>query len=322
MYNKSPAGIIAAVILLASFSCAKSSQPPKPPVTITIPDSVTLYTGTVPNSTTAANAEYYTVDSIGVKRYYAVSIPKMYTFRPSKEVSSGTSVIICPGGSYTHETYTTEGSVIAQQFALNGITAFVLKYRIPSDLTMVDKSIGPLQDAQRAIQIIRQNATSWGLNPNNVGIMGFSAGGHLASTAATHFKTSYIPNPDNISLKPSFQCLISSVISMTDSLENVISRNQLLGLKPSQDLILQFSNELQVTAGTSPGFFVHAQDDLTSNVKNIIYYDNALKKFNIPEQLYLYPTGGHNIGLTNPTSPVKWFDIMMPWLESHGFVVK
>jgi acetyl esterase/lipase len=196
-----------------------------------------------------------------------------------------------------------------------GIAAFVLKYRIPDTATMINKETGPLQDAQRAIQLIRDNAKKWGINKNRVGIMGFSAGGHLASTAGTHFNNSYINNPKEINLRPDFMILVYPVISFTDSIGHSGSRDQLIGKNPSTEKIKEYSNELQVTKKTPPSFLVHAKDDDAVNVQNSLQFAAALTKNKVKNEVYLYEKGGHGFGMNNPTSEVKWMDKVEQWMK-------
>ena len=190
-----------------------------------------------------------------------VSIPTLTIFLPPKANMTGTAVIICPGGGYTNLAMGYEGEDVARRFNESGIAAFVLKYRMPDDSTMLHKEIGPLQDAQRALLVLRLKAREWGIFPNRIGIMGFSAGGHLASTAGTHFDKNYIPNPDHISLRPDFMILIYPVISFNPRIAHMGSSQNLIGAHPSPEKISEYSNEEQVTDQTPPAFLVHAKDD-------------------------------------------------------------
>jgi acetyl esterase/lipase len=201
-----------------------------------------------------------------------------------------------------------------------GVAAFVLKYRLPSDVTMVNKEIGPLQDAQRAIQLVRQNAGPWGIDTNRVGIMGFSAGGHLASTAGTHFTTPVIDNQSKTSLRPDFMILIYPVISFTDSLAHGGSRDNLIGRSPSREKIRGYSGELQVTGQTPPAFLVHAGNDNTVKVQNSLYFYNALQRNGVPAELHVYPKGGHGFGLHNPTTKDQWIERLQNWMDSNGWL--
>jgi acetyl esterase/lipase len=228
-------------------------------------------------------------------------------------------VIICPGGGYWVEAASHEGADVAKKFNEMGIAAFVLKYRIPNEQAMLNKEIGPVQDAQRALQLVRERAATWGIKKDRIGIMGFSAGGHLASTAGTHFQKTYIDNPNGTSLRPDFMILVYPVISFTDSIGHQGSRDQLIGKTPTAEKIKEYSNEQQVTAQTPPTFLVHAKDDPVK-VENSLVFANALKKSGVPVELYLYEQGGHGYGMYNKSSPVRWMDLVQQWLHKMKFV--
>src|SRR4051812_49335461 len=193
---------------------------------------VQLYPGPIPNSKETAKKE-----SFNSGMFRGVTRPTLEVYLPEKEKASGAAVIIIAGGSYAVIVYQGEGISTAKQFAKNGVAAFVLKYRLPDDSIMLNKTIGPLQDAQQAIKRVRENAAKWGVDANKVGIVGFSPGGHLASTAATHFQTPVIENANNTNLRPDFQVVVYPVISMQDSLTHRDSRNNLLGKNPSKELM-------------------------------------------------------------------------------------
>jgi acetyl esterase/lipase len=199
-------------------------------------------TGPIPNSKAAADEEKDEPSGNPVRHSLSkVSRPTIAVYLPAAGTGNGTAVIICPGGGYDHLAITHEGTDVAQALSGMGIAAFVLKYRLPSDETMVDKTIGPLQDAQRAIQLVRQRAADWGVNPDRVGIMGFSAGGHLASTAGTHFNKAYFDNKDNISLRPDFMVLLYPVISFNYGYAHHGSRNNLIGPHPDTGIFQRTS---------------------------------------------------------------------------------
>jgi acetyl esterase/lipase len=182
---------------------------------------------------------------------------------------------------------------------------------------MVDKTIGPLQDAQQAIRTVRKQAAAWGLNPNKIGIMGFSAGGHLASTAATHFNFFADQSlNDTTSVRPDFAILIYPVISFNDSIAHMGSKNNLVGKNPSSELVKLFSNELQVTKNTPPVFLVHAEDDGTVPVENSIRFYQACIKNKVPAEMHLYPKGGHGFGMHNKTTNDQWFERLMNWINT------
>lgn len=270
-------------------------------------DYIPLYSNGVPNSKQSDTKEEFTSGM-----YRGVTVPTLEAFIPEKENATGTAVIVVPGGGYSVVVYQGEGISNARQLAKNGIAAFVLKYRIPNDATMEDKSIGPLQDAQQAIKLVRENASKWGIDPNKIGIMGFSAGGHLASTAATHFDKVLIENKEGTSLRPDFQILVYPVVSMSDALTHRDSRKSLLGDSPSDDAIKSFSNELQVTKNTPPAYITHAADDRLVDVDNSIFYFEALRKTNVPVEMHVYPKGGHGFIFGQP----GWIDPLLSWLKN------
>lgn len=284
-------------------------------------ETIPLYSGGIPNSKPVKDEEY-SETSGGILVIHKITRPTISIYQPPKEKANGTAIIIYPGGGYWIVAAGHEGSDIAKKLNKMGITAFVVKYRIPDSSTMINKEIGPLQDAQRAIQYVRENAATWNIDKNKIGIMGFSAGGHLASTAGTHFKKSYIDNPKNTSLRPDFMILGYPVISFTDSIGHIGSRDQLIGKNPTQEKIKEYSNELQVTKETPPTFLVHAKDDDVVNVKNTLLFATALNAYKVNNGYYLYEYGGHGFGLNNPTSKVKWMVKLEIWMKRNGWLPK
>lgn len=242
--------------------------------------------------------------------------PTLEIYLPEKDKATGASVIICPGGGYSVIVYNGEGVNTAKEFAKKGVAAFVLKYRLPLDSTMLDKKIGPLQDAQQAIKVVRESAEKWGLNPNKIGIVGFSAGGHLASTAATHSKKALIENKSNTNLRPDFQILIYPVISMQNSLTHPDSRKKLLGENPAQESIDNFSNEMQVDGDTPPAYLTHAADDKLVDVDNSIAYFEALRHHKIPVELHIYPVGDHGFIFRKK----NWMDLLFQWMKDNNWI--
>ena len=274
---------------------------------------------TIPNSKPSVNSEKSdTID--GILIVSNVSIPSLTIYRPVKMHHNTTAIIICPGGGYSVLAAGHEGSDIARTLNEWGIVCFVLKYRLPDENIMNQKTIGPLQDAQRAIQIVRNNARKWNIDPGKIGIMGFSAGGHLASTASTHFNTPVIDNPAKVSLRPDFSVLIYPVISFTDSLAHTGSRSNLIGENPPAEKIREYSNELRVNGQTPPAFLVHATDDDVVKPGNSVQYYEALIRNRVPAELRLYPKGGHGFGLHNTTTADSWMDRLKTWLKANHFI--
>lgn len=272
----------------------------------------------IPNRKPSENIEKSETAVDGILRISNVSIPTLTIYKPEKP--AGTAVIICPGGGYKILAAGHEGSDVAKVFNEWGVTAFVLKYRLPDDKIMLDKSIAPLQDAERAIQLVRQNAKTWGVNPKKTGIMGFSAGGHLAASLSTRYDEHLISNPKKVSLRPDFSVLVYPVISFTDSLGHTGSRDNLIGKKPSEFKIKKYSNELNVNKKTPPAFLVHARDDKAVSYKNSTAYAEALKKNNVKAFTFFYNEGGHGFGINNKTSKEKWMDELRKWMKELKFL--
>ena len=276
---------------------------------------IPLYPNGVPNSKPTP-ADYVEVSTASSAKL--VTNPTITPYFPEKGKATGTAVVVCPGGGYSGLAMGHEGVAIAQKFNEIGITAFVLKYRLPSDKIMEDKTIGPLQDAQRALQIVRERAAEWGINPAKVGIIGFSAGGHLASTVATHFDKVVIENKNNTSVRPDFALLLYPVITFGEFAHRG-SQVNLTGKDAPQALIDLYSNEKQVTANTPPTFLVHAEDDKVVPVQNSLMFYEALLKNKVKAEMHLYQAGGHGFGLNNKTTTDYWFDRCTAFLKQNGF---
>ena len=213
-----------------------------------------------------------------------------------------------------------EGYDVAKRLNEMGVTAFVLKYRLPNDQTQPDKTIAPLLDAQQALRLVRQLAPKYRLNADRIGLMGFSAGGHLAAWAGTQFAKPAGPNPGPESVRPAFLVLLYPVISFSDSLAHPGSRQRLLGNTPPAAQVRQYSNETQVTAQTPPAFLVHAQDDKTVPVQNSLAFYQACLKSKVPVEMHLYPLGGHGFGLHNKTTKDDWTERLKNWLDANGWL--
>jgi acetyl esterase/lipase len=209
-----------------------------------------------------------------------VSEASIYVW-PARGENTGKAILICPGGGYSNEAANHEGSRFAEWFAAHGITGVVLKYRLPNGHSEI-----PLADAQQAMRVIRENAAAWGVDPAQVGVTGFSAGGHLASTLLTHF---------DAGSRPDFGILFYPVVTMNNTTHGG-SRHNLLGENPSPQLIERFSNERQVTADTPPTMIFFSDDDKTVDPRNGTMFYDALKANGVPAAMYIFPTGGHGWG--------------------------
>jgi acetyl esterase/lipase len=284
-------------------------------INIKAQEVINLYSGVIPNS---KKSDVKETERSGM--FAGVTKPTLQIYLPEKEKATGTAVVICPGGGYAVVVYQAEGVRTAKEFAKYGIAAFVLKYRLPNDSTMIDKNIGPLQDAQQAIKVVRENASKWGIDTNKIGIMGFSAGGHVASTEATHYRKAVIENKNNTNLRPDFQILVYPVISMEDNLTHLGSRTELLGKNPSQKLKDEFSSELHVDKNTPPAYITQAGDDKTVTVDNSIVYYEALRHHGVAAELHLYPHGGHGFVLRLKTA--DWMSCIFKWMVNSGWIKK
>jgi acetyl esterase/lipase len=254
-------------------------------------------------------------------------VPTLTPYLAPKEKATGAAVVICPGGGYGHLSLEYEGRAVAEWLNTIGVTAFVLKYRL-----------GPryhhpamLQDAQRAVRLVRARAAEWGLDPARVGILGFSAGGHLASTAGTHFDAGRADAADpieRVSSRPDVMILVYPVITMREK-THAGSKKNLLGDNPTPELVALLSNEEQVTKETPPAFLVHTMTDPAVPVENTLMFVSALRRAGIPFELHLYERGPHGFGLGTardgkPADPVlsTWPAHCADWLRLHGFAAK
>jgi acetyl esterase/lipase len=242
-------------------------------------------------------------------------------YRPEQGKANGSAVIICPGGGYSNESTIKEGHDVAKWFNTFGVTGIVLKYRLPGSDGVTEKDKAPLSDAQRAIRYIRSKAADWGLKADQIGIMGFSAGGNLAVNAGTHYDAG---NPqatdavEQLSCRPDFMILLYPVVSMTYNLTHMGSRNNLLGSKADTLKVSYYSGEQNVTATTPPTFLVHATDDGAVKVENTINLYLAIHKLKIPVEMHIYEKGGHGFGLNQTTgTALSWPDRCKGWMEQR-----
>jgi acetyl esterase/lipase len=279
---------------------------------------IPLYSGIIPNAKSVKIVE--TTEYADFKIVKNVTNPDISVYLPTRKFETGKCVIICPGGGYGQLSVDLEGSDIARFLNSIGVAAVVLKYRLPTKENSIDPSITPLLDAQRAIRLVRFNAHRWGIHPNQIGIMGFSAGGHLASTASTHFDYGKPTAKDSVeqqSCRPDFTILGYPVVSFGDSVKQTRTKNMLFGDSKDWKQISKFSNELQVTKETPPAFIIHADNDPGVVTMHSILYYNALHKNGIPCELHILSEGGHGFGLgTNNPHVNVWTYNLKLWLAS------
>jgi acetyl esterase/lipase len=273
-------------------------------------DKINLYPNGVPNSKPS------TVTETGADKglFKGITNPTLEYIKPEKP--NGTAIIVIAGGGYGVIVYNGEGLGTAKSLAEKGISAFVLKYRLPNDEIMQDKKIGPLQDVQQSIKYLRENAEKYGIDKNKIGVMGFSAGGHLASTAATHFEKSYIENVQNTNLRPDFQILVYPVITMQDALTHGGSRDALIGKNPLQEDKDLFSNDLQVKANTPITWLTHAADDKVVDVDNSISYFEQLRKNKVEVEMHIFPKGDHGFIFRQK----GWMTPLFDWMERNKII--
>ena len=296
--------IITALISLICLQQAAAQQAPVP-----------LYENEVPNSRRApANYQQQT----DAKGYICrVTQPALIPFFPAKGTANGTAILIFAGGGY-QVLALSDCVEIANAHNEAGITAFIVKYRQPNDTIMVNKSNGPLQDAQAAIKLVRKRAGEWGINPNKVGMMGLSAGGHLVSTEGTQHDRIVIDNKEKINLRPNFMALLYPVIIYDPAIPR--TRENLIGKQPSAELLNLYSTDKHVTTAAPPTFMVHAADDDVIPVKNTLSFFNALLQNQVKAEMHILQSGGHGFGLTDANSKDNWFRMFKSWLMENGFL--
>jgi acetyl esterase/lipase len=247
--------------------------------------------------------------------------PTLTFFRP--QTPNGAAVLIIPGGGYQRVVVGKEGSEIANWLTGHGIAAFVLLYRLPADGWSAGPD-APLQDAQRAVRLIRRQAPVLGLDPNRVAVMGFSAGGHLAARLATRFSlTTYDPidEADALPSRPDLAALGYAVISFEDGVAHMGSRTQMLGRNPDAETVNTYSAEIDVPSQAPPTFLMCAADDATVPPDNSILMFQALRRARVPAALHIFEAGGHGFGLRSDADPptAAWPDLFLAWSRRHGF---
>jgi acetyl esterase/lipase len=248
--------------------------------------------------------------------------PTLTAYLPPADRATGTAIVVCPGGGYGALALGHEGKDIAAWLTQRGVAAFVLKYRLGPRY----RHPAPLQDAQRALRTVRARAKEWGVEPTRVGIWGFSAGGHLASTAATQFDAGKPEDPDPIErqgCRPDFAILSYPVITLVPPYAHMGSRRNLLGDRPDEKLVASLCNERRVTARTPPTFLFHTSADTAVPPENSVLFYLALRKFKVPAELHVFEKGRHGVGLA-PRDPIlsAWPGLLEHWLKGRGLLAR
>ncbi len=250
--------------------------------------------------------------------------PTLTVHLAAPSIANGCAVVICPGGGYQHLAMSYEGHDVAEWFNTFGVAGFVLQYRLSPDY----HHPSPLLDVQRAIRLVREKAADWHLDPHRIGVMGFSAGGHLASTAATHFDAGKPDASDPIdrqSCRPDFAVLAYAVITMSDKFGHGGSKKNLLGPNPEKGLAESLSNETQVTAQTPPTFLFHTAEDSAVPVENSVEFFLALRKAGVPAEMHIYEKGRHGLGLGTKDPKIAfalgtWPGRLHDWMQLRGLL--
>jgi len=282
--------------------------------------------GTIPAAETASTQSIEPLwpnGAPGAKGSEEGDKPTLTICLPDRETATGTAVVICPGGGYGHLSMDREGQQIADWLNSISVAGFILKYR--------HQGVGyghpaPLQDAQRAIRIVRSRAKQWNIDPERIGIMGFSAGGHLASSAGTHFQKNYYDLKDaidKVSCRPDFMILLYPVITLDDVYTHSGSKRNLLGANPDQKLVENLSNEKQVTDKTPPTFLVHSNEDTAVPAENSIFFYLALRKAGVPAEMHIYLKGSHGSAIEKKYGIVStWPERCADWMKVRGLLDK
>ncbi len=277
-------------------------------------------TGTAPNSTGGG-----TTDSIFNHRIWRTGEPRLYVYQPVKEERTGAAVVIIPGGGYVKQAYEVSGISMAKWFNTFGVTAFILLHRLPNQPDLVDGSIAPTQDAQRAIRLVRARAAEFGIDPQRIGVMGTSAGGHVCACVSTITDdlSAIGDSLDGISFRPDYAILVSPVVSMADSITHRGSRDCLLGShRGDRAWQERFSMDRQVTPQNPPTLLIHAGDDPAVSVVNSVAMYAALQRCGVVRSsLHVFPFGKHSIALRHqPGSTALWTDIAERWMKETGIL--
>ncbi|MBX7166652.1 MAG: alpha/beta hydrolase [Pirellulales bacterium] len=249
-----------------------------------------------------------------------VDRPSLTIYRPERDARQPCAVIVCPGGGYAHLAVDHEGVQIAEWLNRHGVTAALLRYRLAPRY----HHPAPLADAQRAVRFVRSQAEAWGVKPDRIGMIGFSAGGHLVSSAATHFDRGDEQSSDAVdkqSCRPDFVFLGYPVVSFTTEFVHAGSRKNLLGDNPSEELVKLFSNELQVTPQTPPAFLVHSSTDAPVPPENSVLFYLAMRRAGVDCELHIFDHGPHGFGLgVQDAALAVWPELAANWMIAHGWI--
>lgn len=259
-------------------------------------------------------------DSVVNHRTWQIGMPRLYVYQPCSDNRTNTAVILIPGGGYAKQAYEAAGITMAQWLNSIGVTAFVLLHRLPTSPDLIEREKAPLQDAQRAVRYVRAHASEYGVE--KIGVMGCSAGGHLAACVSTIVEdvSNVGDSIDGYSFRPDFSILISPVITMVDELTNKGSRNALLGEKPCNDMVDRYSMEKQVTKDNPPMLFIHASDDrAVSPMNSVMMYSALIDKGLKQSSLHIFPFGKHAIAMRRqPGTTAMWPEIAEGWMKEIG----
>lgn len=278
-----------------------------------------LFEGRPPGTKTLKVEEAKRYDPVVDSLVSRVTIPTLSMFKPGGTKQSHPAVIIVPGGGYHTLLIEREGRKMAKALNEKGITAFVLKYRLPSADDLDNRQVAPLMDLQQAIYLVKKNAAKWGVNPEAIGVMGFSAGGHLALMAGTHYDTSFVPSLPHRHFKPDFLILVNPVVSFLDSTAHRGSRDNLLGTNQNAPTRNFYSGEKNVRKGMPAVFLAHALNDQVVKVENTLNLFNALRGQGVISEMHIYAKGDH--GFLNDTPPRdEWLNSCFYWMKSMGWL--
>lgn len=274
-------------------------------------------TGSIPNYQDSGETE--SAEITDCIRISLVQEPCIEVYLPPKRCATGEAFLICPGGSYGVLSYDWEGIQIAKWLNSKGIAGIILKYRLPNSKSNIVSHLSPFLDAARAMRLVRYHAAEWNLENDKIGVVGFSAGGHLAATLSTRFDIGDTASADPIeklSSRPDFAALIYPVITMVSPHVHENSKNNLIGAIANDGLQEYYSNELQVKNNTPPTFLIHAADDDIVTVENSLLMYQALKNKNVPVEMHLYPFGGHGFSLAIGKDYLEtWPERLMDWFR-------